>query len=82
MFGTTCYIRKNMVQNGPNSNIRGESKGTFKAIKSFEFAFILLIDEVLGTIDILCKFLKLVSRCFEYIKISVVYSRNFKLFIS
>jgi len=34
-----------MVSNGSNSSIKGEAKGIFKAMRSFEFVFILFFDE-------------------------------------
>ena len=59
MFGPTCIVLENLIKNGLNNNIRGEAKGALKAIRSFEFVFILqLMNEVMGIIDMLCQALQ------------------------
>ncbi|KAK3226113.1 hypothetical protein Dsin_005975 [Dipteronia sinensis] len=63
MFCSTCTILEKLMDNGLNSNIRGEAKGAYKEIKTFEFVFILLLlYKVLGVSDMLCQALQMKSQ--------------------
>lgn len=63
MFGATCLLLERMIDNGFNSNIRGEAKSIYKEMMSFEFVFILhLMNEVLGISNILCQALQMKSQ--------------------
>ncbi|XP_052183619.1 uncharacterized protein LOC127795769 [Diospyros lotus] len=43
MFGSTCTLLENLINEGSNNSIRGEAKGALKVMKTFDFAFILLL---------------------------------------
>ena len=63
MFGSTCTLLEKLIDNGLNSNIRGEAKGAYKEMKTFEFVFILLLlYKVLGVSDMLCQALQIKSQ--------------------
>ena len=63
MFGSTCTLLEKLIDNGLNSNIRGEAKGAYKEMKTFEFVFILLLlYKVLGVSDMLCQALQMKSQ--------------------
>ena len=56
MFGATCTVLENTMNNGLNNSIRGEAKGALQAMRSFEFVFILqLMNEVMGITHMLCQ---------------------------
>ncbi|XP_052197277.1 uncharacterized protein LOC127804454 [Diospyros lotus] len=60
MFGSTCTLLENLINEGSNNSIRGEAKGALKVMKTFDFAFILLLmHEVLEKSDILCQALQM-----------------------
>ncbi|XP_042433023.1 zinc finger MYM-type protein 1-like [Zingiber officinale] len=59
LFGSVSTLLQDLVDKGPNSNIRGEAKGLYLDIKSFDFVFVLfLMHEVLGISDKLCQTLQ------------------------
>ncbi|XP_073133423.1 uncharacterized protein [Henckelia pumila] len=59
LFSSICTLIQDLIDGGLNSNIRGEARGLYLDIKSFEFAFILLLmREVLGVSDMLCQALQ------------------------
>ena len=63
MFGSTSTFLENLIDKGLNSNIRGEAKGAYKDLRSFEFVFILLLlHKVLGISNMLCQALQLKSQ--------------------
>ncbi|KAL5734713.1 hypothetical protein ACOSP7_032574 [Xanthoceras sorbifolium] len=63
MFDSTSTLLENLIDNGQNSNIRGEAKGVYKDLRSFEFVFILLLmHKILGISDLLCQSLQLKSQ--------------------
>ncbi|KAL5787879.1 hypothetical protein ACOSP7_004828 [Xanthoceras sorbifolium] len=63
MFGSTFTLLENLIDNGLNSNIRGEAKCVYKDLRSFEFVFILLLmHKILGISDMLCQALQLKSQ--------------------
>ena len=63
MFGSTSTLLENLIDKGLNSNIRGEAKGAYKDLRSFEFVFILLLlHKVLGISNMLCQALQLKSQ--------------------
>ncbi|XP_052189854.1 uncharacterized protein LOC127799671 [Diospyros lotus] len=60
MFGSTCTLFENLINEGSNNSIRGEAKGALKVMKTFDFAFILLLmHEMLEKSDILCQALQM-----------------------
>ena len=60
MFGSTCTLLENLIENGLNYNICGETKGPYKKMKTFEFVFILLLmHRVLEIFDMLCQALQM-----------------------
>ena len=59
MFSATLEVLKNMIDDGSSRDLRGESKGAYREMKSFKFVFILLLlDRVLGIFNILCRSLQ------------------------
>ncbi|KAL5863353.1 hypothetical protein ACOSQ3_000867 [Xanthoceras sorbifolium] len=63
MFGSTSTLLENLIDNGLNSNIRGEAKGVYEDLRSFKFVFILLLmHKILGISDFLCQSLQLKSQ--------------------
>ena len=67
MFNSISVILEKMIDNGLNSNIRGEAKGAYKEMKSFEFEFVFvfilhLMNKVLGISDMLCQALQMKSQ--------------------
>ncbi|KAL5820586.1 hypothetical protein ACOSQ3_022468 [Xanthoceras sorbifolium] len=59
MFGSASTLLEKLINNGLNSNIRGEAKGAYKDLRSFEFVFILLLlHKILGISDMLCQALQ------------------------
>ncbi|XP_024045258.1 uncharacterized protein LOC127901363 [Citrus sinensis] len=59
MFGATLEVLRKMINDGPSRDMRGEAKGAYREMKSFEFVFILLwLHRVLGISDILCRALQ------------------------
>ena len=63
MFNSISILLEKMIDNGLNSNIRGEAKCAYKKMKSFEFVFILhLMNKVLGIPDMLCQALQMKSQ--------------------
>ncbi|KAK9176082.1 hypothetical protein WN944_028095 [Citrus x changshan-huyou] len=59
MFGATLEVLRKMINDGPTRDMRGEAKGAYREMTSFEFVFILLLlDKVLGISDILCRALQ------------------------
>ncbi|ESR60241.1 hypothetical protein CICLE_v10017935mg, partial [Citrus x clementina] len=56
MFGVTLEVLGKMINDGSSRDMRGEAKGAYREMKSFEFVFILLLlNKVLGISDILCQ---------------------------
>ncbi|KAK2652129.1 hypothetical protein Ddye_011985 [Dipteronia dyeriana] len=63
MFGSTSTLLENLIDKWLNNNIRGEAKGAYKDLRTFEFVFILLLlHKVLGISDIFCQALQLKSQ--------------------
>ncbi|KAL5738394.1 hypothetical protein ACOSP7_031155 [Xanthoceras sorbifolium] len=63
MFGSTSTLLENLIDNGLNSNIRGEAKCVYEDLRSFKFVFILLLmHKILGISDFLCQSLQLKSQ--------------------
>ncbi|KAL5843061.1 hypothetical protein ACOSQ3_013664 [Xanthoceras sorbifolium] len=63
MFGSTSTLLENLINKGLDSNIRGEAKGAYKDLRSFEFVFILLLmHKILEIPDMLCQALQLKSQ--------------------
>ncbi|XP_059650144.1 uncharacterized protein LOC132295898 [Cornus florida] len=59
LFGPSRTIIENLSKNGLTNSIRGEAKGVYLAMLSFEFVFILhLLREMMGITDILCQALQ------------------------
>lgn len=59
LFDSTSSVLKNMMDNGLNGKIRGEALGTFKALRSFDFVFcLLLLAKTMGITNALCKSLQ------------------------
>ncbi|XP_073015649.1 uncharacterized protein [Primulina eburnea] len=59
LFGSVSILLQDLVDKGLNSNIRGEAKGLYLDIKSFDFVFVLfLMHEVLGISEKLCQTLQ------------------------
>ncbi|KAL5763764.1 hypothetical protein ACOSQ2_016358 [Xanthoceras sorbifolium] len=59
MFGSASTLLEKLINNGLNNNIRGEAKGAYKDLRSFEFVFILLLlHKILGISDMLCQALQ------------------------
>ncbi|XP_073066009.1 uncharacterized protein [Primulina eburnea] len=59
LFGSVSILLEDLVDKGLNSNIRGEAKGLYLDIKSFDFVFVLfLMHEVLGISEKLCQTLQ------------------------
>ncbi|KAH9696951.1 TTF-type domain-containing protein [Citrus sinensis] len=59
MFGATLEVLGKMINDGSSRDMRGEAKGAYREMKSFEFVFILLLlNKVLGISDILCRALQ------------------------
>ncbi|KAH9648706.1 TTF-type domain-containing protein [Citrus sinensis] len=59
MLGTTLEVLGKMINDGSSRDMRGEAKGAYREMKSFEFVFILLLlNKVLRISDILCRALQ------------------------
>ncbi|ESR36738.1 hypothetical protein CICLE_v10029872mg, partial [Citrus x clementina] len=57
MFGATLEVLRKMINDGSSRDMRGEAKGAYREMKSFEFVFILfLLNKVLRISDILLSF--------------------------
>ena len=60
MFGSTCTLLENLIENGLNYSTYGEAKCVYKEMKTFEFVFILLLmGRVLGISDMSCQALQM-----------------------
>nr|XP_010910628.1 uncharacterized protein LOC105036570 [Elaeis guineensis] len=60
MFGPTCSVLSNIIDEGTTSSQRGDANFAYDLIMSFEFAFVLyLMKEIMGTTDVLCQALQL-----------------------
>ena len=56
MFSAILEVLRKMIDDGSSRDLRGEAKGAYKEMKSFEFVFIfLLLDRALGISNILCQ---------------------------
>jgi len=56
MFGATLEVLGKMINDGSSRDMRGEAKGAYREMKSFEFVFILfLLNKVLEISDIVCQ---------------------------
>ncbi|KAL5828314.1 hypothetical protein ACOSQ4_020111 [Xanthoceras sorbifolium] len=59
LFGPTCVVLQNIINDGSNYTQRGDADAAYDAITSFEFIFILhLMKEIMGFTDILCQALQ------------------------
>ncbi|KAL5854184.1 hypothetical protein ACOSQ4_003986 [Xanthoceras sorbifolium] len=59
LFGSTCVVLQNIINDGSNYTQRGDADAAYDAITSFEFIFILhLMKEIMGFTDILCQALQ------------------------
>ncbi|XP_024036210.1 uncharacterized protein LOC107178826 [Citrus sinensis] len=59
MFGATLEVLGKMINAGSSRDMRGEAKGAYREMKSYEFVFIfLLLNKVLEISDILCRALQ------------------------
>ncbi|KAL6205341.1 hypothetical protein ACLB2K_022602 [Fragaria x ananassa] len=59
LFNSTSYVLKNMIDHGLTGKIRGQALRAFRAIKSFEFVFcLLLLEKTMGITNALCKSLQ------------------------
>ncbi|XP_075489445.1 uncharacterized protein LOC142528284 [Primulina tabacum] len=59
LLGSVSILLQDLVDKGLNNNIRGEAKGLYLDIKSFDFVFVLfLMHEVLGISEKLCQTLQ------------------------
>ncbi len=56
LFGSTQILLLDIVENGPNQELRGEADTYLDAISSFDFVFVmLLLNKVMGLTDYLCQ---------------------------
>ncbi|XP_008244972.1 PREDICTED: zinc finger MYM-type protein 1-like [Prunus mume] len=59
MYNASCLVVETLIKDGATNSICGEATGTFKAITSFEFIFVLhLSEKIMGVIDGLCQALQ------------------------
>ncbi|KAK9284489.1 hypothetical protein L1049_023662 [Liquidambar formosana] len=59
MYSATCIVLSSLVVEGSSQTIRGQAGGALKAMKSFEFLFILhLMNKIMKITDLLCKALQ------------------------
>ncbi|XP_059637948.1 uncharacterized protein LOC132279902 [Cornus florida] len=59
LFGPTCSVLNNLVEDGCNYKIRGDADTAFNTLRSFQFVFILhLIKDIMGITNILCQALQ------------------------
>ncbi|KAL5781907.1 hypothetical protein ACOSP7_006936 [Xanthoceras sorbifolium] len=59
LFGPTCVVLQNIINDGSNYTQRGDADAAYDAITSFEFIFILhLMKEIMRFTDILCQALQ------------------------
>ncbi|KAL5764902.1 hypothetical protein ACOSQ2_017496 [Xanthoceras sorbifolium] len=59
LFGPTCVVLQNIINDGSNYTQRGDADAAYDAITSFEFIFILhLMKEIMGFTNILCQALQ------------------------
>ncbi|XP_021806238.1 zinc finger MYM-type protein 1-like [Prunus avium] len=59
MFNASCTVVETLIKDGASNSIRGEATGTFKAMTSYEFIFILnLLEKIMGLTDSLCRALQ------------------------
>ncbi|XP_059644078.1 uncharacterized protein LOC132285863 [Cornus florida] len=59
MYTASCKVVENLRKGGQNQEIRGQASGVYKAMRSFEFLFILhLMDNIMGFTNVLCQTLQ------------------------
>ncbi|XP_059663515.1 uncharacterized protein LOC132309200 [Cornus florida] len=59
LFGPTCSVLNNLIEDGCNYKIRGDADTAFNTLKSFQFVFILhLIKDIMGITNIICQALQ------------------------
>ncbi|KAI5350935.1 hypothetical protein L3X38_003826 [Prunus dulcis] len=60
MYNASCTVVEILIKDGATNSIRGEATGTFKAMTSFEFIFVLhlLEKKMMGVTDGLCQALQ------------------------
>ncbi|KAK2636220.1 hypothetical protein Ddye_031012 [Dipteronia dyeriana] len=59
MFGATCAILINIIEEGTTFSQRGEADATYEAMTSFEFIFILhLVNDIIEITNLLCQSLQ------------------------
>ncbi|XP_028085167.1 uncharacterized protein LOC114286243 [Camellia sinensis] len=59
MFGATCSVLSNVINDGATSTRRADADGVYDKITSFEFVFILhLMRDIMGTTNDLCQALQ------------------------
>ncbi|ESR49766.1 hypothetical protein CICLE_v10032861mg [Citrus x clementina] len=59
MFSATLEVLRKMINDDPTRDMRGEAKGAYKEMTSFEFVFILhLLDKVIEISNIICRALQ------------------------
>ncbi|KAL5752940.1 hypothetical protein ACOSQ2_023447 [Xanthoceras sorbifolium] len=59
LFGPTCVVLQNIINDGSNYTQRGDADAAYDAITSFEFIFILhLMKEIMEFTNILCQALQ------------------------
>ncbi|XP_059627182.1 uncharacterized protein LOC132269976 [Cornus florida] len=59
MYTASCTVVENLRKDGQTQQIRGQSLGVYKAMRNFEFIFILhLMDNIMGFTDTLCQALQ------------------------
>lgn len=62
MYNATCFVLKNVIDDGSTYTQRGEADLAYAKITSFEFVLNLLVmKEILGVTDELCQTLQLKS---------------------
>ncbi|XP_050379455.1 uncharacterized protein LOC126796766 [Argentina anserina] len=59
LFNSTSFVFKNMIDNGLIGKIHGQALGAFRAIRSFDFVFcLLLMGKIMRITNALCKSLQ------------------------
>ncbi|XP_021825369.1 zinc finger MYM-type protein 1-like [Prunus avium] len=59
MYNASCSVIETLIKDGATNFIHGEATGTFKAMTSFEFIFVLhLLEKMMGVTDGLCRALQ------------------------
>lgn len=59
MYGATCKVFEFIIEHSQNGRIKGEAKGVYKKMASFEFVFTLqLMHKIMRVTDSLCQILQ------------------------